>query len=237
LNNAAVETGDPCFAWGRELAAIQERLARREPALVGLLGKSGIGKTTLLRKLASAATASGWLVLGDSDAGLAVVEATTPQAFHASITDELQQKLPASRFEALDAGLDAVDLAALLRHAGQVLITIDGFDPTEEFARWFFEAFVIETLHASTPIFILCADANLPESRVEAVGGSVYRLSALEPDRVRHILATCLGPMVPAMEGAELESYIEQLSEHPELLYSVLQILRLAEPAESDRGD
>lgn len=209
---------------------ILSELEKREPVVIGISGKPGVGKSTLLKRIVEAVDGTGWLVPDDKLETIRVNKRTTPESFCETISRELEQKAPSSSLQQEQTATTEAEVTAQLRQVAPVLLVVDGFDPTAQFIEWFAGIFMAGMIAARSPVAVLCADNELDAKSLGNPAARVYELNRLEPGRVRDLIQKSVNRIEPPMETAELEVYVQELSQQPHLLDSLLRVLQLAEP-------
>lgn len=122
-------------------------------------------------------------------------------------------------------------LVRQLRQVGSpVLIVIDGYRPNAEFERWLVHVFVDQCKKALVPVLILIADRESHIEPLRFFADEVITLGPLDPAAVRSHFSSIGDQLVPRMEAAELERYVEAACQDPTLISSLTHVLVMAIP-------
>ncbi|AHG91678.1 hypothetical protein J421_4141 [Gemmatirosa kalamazoonensis] len=226
----------PVVGRGTRLRQVVEALGRAAPSVVLLNVPAGMGQTTFLGALATAATDEGWRVVhADADGEFTVARDTRPDAFAKRLRDALDVAEPSAitggtRDFAVDASTqrpvqDPV-LEALREHRDRWLLLLDGFRPSPTFAAWFRDTFVGDLLaHGRAAVVVADTDsalepfATLPHERVT--------LGALDRDEVRDLFRALAPTTEPPLTAEEIEQYTEASVWRPDVVGALYRLLTL----------
>lgn len=212
-----------------EVKRILQILEKRAPHLVVLTGEAGVGKTSLLNLIRIKAAASGWTVMPrDVSEEFNVSRETTETTFCARISDLMATPTGESFVETKSSQLDLPPVVKQLRERAPVLVLIDGFDSTPEFASWFSDQFIREIKESRAPIVVALGDRPENTKQISPVADEVLSLGRVNKRSIKDHFESLGRLAKPPIETAELEQYIEAAHEKPELLGSLTRILRLA---------
>jgi hypothetical protein len=224
-----------CELVGRdqELAEFDTVLERRQPGLVIVAGDPGMGKTSFLRIIEADAVKRGWKTVRGDDQGELSIEPFTTEAIFCSRVRELL-KIPVNEsFAETTPDFDVMQppfhsLVEQLRRRAPVLVLIDGYRPEAGFASWFTNRFHKDVKQAAAPVVIVVADRPNDVSMLDAFADESISLGPLDRQSIRHLLDTIGQRMTPPMTVAELDEYVKQVCNQPEILGSLKSVLDLA---------
>jgi hypothetical protein len=218
----------------RELARIEAVLERRLPALLIVSGENGRGKTRLVQEVRVRAIARGWSTIPHDGAAFTVDDDTTETGFLATLSRLLRPDEPDRLDRPLPASLRTSEQPSIfdeLRQRAPVLVTIDGYRPSADFAQWFVTTLVARARHGEGPVVIIVADRAPNVTELTAVADDVVTLEGLDDGSVREIFASLASRLFPPMETTELNAYVEEVCHRPDLLGALTKVLQLALPA------
>jgi hypothetical protein len=204
-------------------------LEQRRALLIAVTGKPGTGKSAFVcETLAQAEKQQGWRAIGRADDELQVDPSTSSEWFCTRILNSLGANAEDESESNADGPADKTQtLIEYLKSAAPVIIGIDRFWPSDSFCHWFTNDFVRRVKASGSSIAIVCAGLH-PEKFGSAADVRVD-LDHMDKDWARRRFSAASANLAPPLETKELETYVESVSERPELLVSFLRVFHLAE--------
>jgi hypothetical protein len=220
----------------REIATIEEVLARRHPALIVVSGEVGVGKTFLSRQIEERAVTQGWQTVCYPSGGHLSISADTTTA---SIT-ELVRRVPvtaqtstadivARTASSQEGAPVSYDLVEQLRVRAPLLFLIDGYRPSPELNAWF-RAAIDGLKQSAAAVIVLVAEITAQAEDLVSFADDVIRLEPLDADAVRQHFEREAGRLKIELSAAELDSYVQAVCRNMGALVPLIAVLQLARP-------
>ena len=204
-------------------------LEKRQPYFAVVTGEAGSGKTSFLRLVSALALAGGWNVAPkDANEVFAVNKETSESSFCARIRELIAIPSGASFIETKSTRFDLHPIVRQLRERAPVLLVIDGYKSSAEFAGWFNDQFIKGIKQSNSPIVIALAERPDAIAEVSPVADEILPLGKLDKESIKRHFKSIGQLLIPPIEGHELDEYVTAVSETPELLGSLSRVLRLA---------
>lgn len=206
----------------RELARLDARLQDRRPAFVAICGEAGMGKTTLLRALRERALVRGWRVAPAApDDEFGVRPTTTEETF----CEEVRAMLGGAGDESPDGGIDS--LIEQLCNVAPVLVLVDGYRTQPAFAGWFVRTFMERVRGTGESIVVAIAEQPGDVNGLSKAVDQKLSLRPLNRQPIRRYLGSIAQTINPPLEDGEINTYVEETRYHPDVLDSLVRVLRL----------
>jgi hypothetical protein len=208
-----------------ELGSALGILSRRTGSVTLVCGAPGMGKSSLLRRIAAQAIARGWRVAADFDGSLPAVDpVTSARAFR---DRALAAVAEAGEDGARPPRADQDSFAEELTRWAPVLLLIDDYRPGAALAHWFAEVFLPQIRRCDEPVVVVIAHRP-GGGELKPLATDTIDLEDLDPQEVRDTLAGALADLDPPLEQAELDVYAEK-ARNPLLLTSLIRALRFSQ--------
>jgi hypothetical protein len=238
----------------RELAQVEELLARREPAVVTVSGPTGIGKSTLLSAVGDLALAADWQSVGarrePGTPGLAATAETTMAEIASAIVDELEPwtaartagqsarattanengsatTAPSAETQFLPPVERAV--TTLEQQHKPVAILFDGYRPSRDVDQQVVAMF--DRARSARALTVIVAADREPEKTALGEAADLHIvLGAFAEDDVRAYLDELTAGVEPPLTSAERDVYVDAARQRPDLLDSLARLFGLIAP-------
>jgi hypothetical protein len=191
-----------------------------------------MGRTTLLSDFCTAALAQGWaLIVGDPTGRIAIDRLTRRRGFRDTVLagmERVKEKpaVSADRFQLDVSPVHEESLVDELSRRAPVLLAIDDYRPSQEFADWFEKRFAPGVLASRERVVTVVAPRR-GSKRLESVATDLLKLGPLDRELVRQVLETTLEKLDPAATKKELDRYVKA-AKSPVVLASLIRVLSLS---------
>lgn len=229
LESCSQELAPVLIGHDAKVKQILHIMDQRAPHLIVVTGEAGVGKTSLLHLIRSKAAASGWSVMPRNASEEFIVSRDTTEATFCARIDELLAIPTGESFiETKSSRLDLHPIVKQLRERAPILMLIDGFDASDEFAVWFSDQFIKGTKQSRSPIVVTAAVRPASINQISPVADEMLSLGRVNKESIRDHFERVGKLFQPPMDTAELTQYVDAAHENPELLGSLTRVLRLA---------
>jgi hypothetical protein len=202
-----------------EVDTVLSSVEQRRAMLIGVEGRPGTGRTTFLSQVRARAEALNWstLTCGELQAS------TTP----ASFISRLRVLLPNKPAETLNYEDALADLLKILTQYSPIVLTIDGFWASQEFAQWFCGEFLIHVKATGSAVVVVCADRPAHAACLAGHTDLSVSLDSVDKNWLLEVIGRAAADCAPPFTNEELDGYAGELSSRPEFLGDFLRVLVL----------
>ena len=120
------------------------------------------------------------------------------------------------------------ELVRDLERRAPLLITVDGYCPSEPFGRAFKSAFLAAVGQSPEPIVVLLAEREELLADVEPEADAIVRLGPMDCGRIRRVLAEGSAVTRRPLTDDELDELADAAARRPELIGSMTRLLALS---------
>ncbi len=238
--NSAFSTCDEPVVVGREqeLARFRTILQEGHPLLMVITGGPGVGKSSLLHAFQAQAVTAGWTAApGSASECLRITPETTEESFIDQVQNLIAvlsdqsfiEKSPAkTSVEGSAAQPPLLPIVEQLRFRAPLLLLIDGYQPEPAFAEWFQTRFVKEIKDTAAPVIVVVSERPDGATKLTVLAEQIVTLGVLEEPAIRKHFETMNQQISPRMTEDELNIYVDEGFQKPEMIGSLTRVLRLA---------
>jgi len=228
----AASAPDALVGRSREFGRLRELLDAANPTLVVLVGEDSMGKTTMLAAIEADAWDRGWSTARcQSERVLSVGGHTTPTDFFHDIEAVLRSPFERQRRSTMSGIMPAATglhpSAARLVAFAPVIVLIDGYRPSAEFAEWFVGHFVAGIMQSHAPVIIVVADRQAVLEELASKADERIVLGALARSEVEEWFETLGAALAPPMTDKERATYVDAVIDDPSRFSKLTRVLDL----------
>ncbi len=229
MANANTVEPEESELWGLDgqFAQFELALGRKKPALILVTGRPSSGKSSFLREAGLRAGEQGWRIAqSDSRGDLEVGPETTEGGFSRRVLELLG--------DSETPGALAMGLSRLAGPGGSadgsrgVLLIVDNYRPSREFASWFTGILLKDLAGSGTPVVVAVADERSDPKSLAALADPVISLELLDGQELRRRLEAVGRELNPPMEPSELDKYVEEALKKHQIIGPLRRVLALA---------
>ncbi len=208
-----------------ELAEISAVLAARRPAVVGVTGEAGSGKSFVTGRAVQAAAAAGWRVTPYRNGrGVRVGKGTTDAILAIDLAAALGLPAPADRRNPLRAVAETLIEAAAEQ---PVLAVLDPYRPSPELSRRLTHELLPVLRRGERPVVVVVVTRRSLHDELHPE----VEVAVASPDvgSIERVLRAATAGLQPPVDDRELAAYIEAARDDPRLLASLVAVLPLGQ--------
>lgn len=221
-----------------QLGLLSETLEDGQPLLVVIVGGPGSGKSSLLQALRAQADAAGWNTApAAASETFRVTTETTEETFSTQVQtlmavpsgQSFVEQSPGNSVVGTSSGQQPLlPILKQLRARVPLLLLVDSFQATPEFADWFQNHFLRDVKRSGAPIIIAVAERPEAATRLSPLADLVVTLGTLDEQAIQQHFEMMGKQISPLMGEDELKVYVAAAYKEPEMLSSLTRALRLA---------